>query len=151
MNTLDKLIKTTTKAAKRVGRGIGSGVGGHTTGRGAKGRNVRGKVKLTFDGTKIKKGWIKRLPFLRGKHRTNALPKPEIITLAQIEKNYKTGEVVSVKTVFEKFPRLDIRRQKFGVKILSAGILTKKLTFKGVKLSASALSKVTLSGAKIEA
>jgi large subunit ribosomal protein L15 len=151
MDTLNNLIKTTTKAQKRVGRGIGSGVGGHTTGRGAKGRNVRGKVKLTFDGTKIKKGWIKRLPFLRGKHRTNALPKPEIITLAQIEKNYKAGEVVSVKTIFEKFPRLDIRRQKYGVKILSAGELTKKLTFKGVLLSASALSKVTLSGAKIEA
>lgn len=142
MITLATLPSIIDKAAKRVGRGIGSGVGGHTTGRGAKGRNVRGKVKLTFDGTKIKKGWIKRLPFLRGKHRTNALPKPEIITLAQIEKKYKTGEIVSVKTIFEKFPRLDIRRQKFGVKILSAGTLTKKLTFTDVKLSAAARAKI---------
>lgn len=142
MNTLNNLTKTTDKAQKRVGRGIGSGVGGHTTGRGAKGRKVRGKVKLTFDGTKIKKGWIKRLPFLRGKHRTNALPKPEIITLAQIEKNYKSGETVSVQTIFEKFPKLDIRRQKYGVKILSAGTLTKKLTFSGVKLSAAARAKI---------
>lgn len=151
MDTLNSLIKTTTKTQKRVGRGIGSGVGGHTTGRGAKGRKVRGKVKLTFDGTKIKKGWIKRLPFLRGKHRTNALPKPEIITLAQIEKHYKTGETVSIQTIFEKFPHLDVRRQKFGVKILSAGELTKKLNFKGILFSASALSKVTATGAKIEA
>ena len=142
MITLATLPSIIDKAQKRVGRGIGSGVGGHTTGRGAKGRNVRGKVKLTFDGTKIKKGWIKRLPFLRGKHRTNALPKPEIITLAQIEKNYKAGEVVSVKTIFEKFPRLDVRRQKFGVKILSAGTLTKKLTFTDVKLSAAARAKI---------
>lgn len=142
MDTLNNLTKTTDKAQKRVGRGIGSGVGGHTTGRGAKGRKIRGKVKLTFDGTKIKKGWIKRLPFLRGKHRTNALPKPEIITLAQIEKNYKTGETVSVQTIFEKFPRLDVRRQKFGVKILSAGKLTKKLTFTDVKLSAAARAKI---------
>ncbi|OIP86941.1 50S ribosomal protein L15 [Candidatus Shapirobacteria bacterium CG_4_8_14_3_um_filter_35_11] len=142
MDTLNNLIKTTTKAQKRVGRGIGSGVGGHTTGRGAKGRKVRGKVKLTFDGTKIKKGWIKRLPFLRGKHRTNALPKPEIITLAQIEKFYKSGEIVSVQTIFEKFSHLDIRRQKFGVKILSAGELTKKLTFTDVKLSAAARAKI---------
>jgi len=58
MDTLNNLIKTTTKAQKRVGRGIGSGVGGHTTGRGAKGRKVRGKVKLTFDGTKIKKAGL---------------------------------------------------------------------------------------------
>lgn len=151
MITLSTLPSIIDKSAKRVGRGIGTGVGGHTTGRGAKGRKVRGKVKLTFDGTKIKKGWIKRLPFLRGKHRTNALPKPEIITLAQIEKNYKNNEIVSVKTIFEKFPRLDIRRQKFGVKILSLGTLTKKLTFQGVKLSAATLAKVTQVGAKIEA
>lgn len=151
MITLATLPSIVDKSQKRVGRGIGSGVGGHTTGRGAKGRKVRGKVKLTFDGTKIKKGWIKRLPFLRGKHRTNALPKPEIITLTQIEKFYKNGETVSVQSIFEKFPKLDIRRQKFGVKILSAGTLTKKLTFKGVLFSASALSKVTASGAKIEA
>ncbi len=142
MITLATLPSIISKSAKRVGRGIGSGVGGHTTGRGAKGRNVRGKVKLTFDGTKIKKGWIKRLPFLRGKHRTNALPKPEIITLAQIEKHFKSGETVSVQTIFERFPRLDIRRQKFGVKILSAGKLTKKLTFTDVKLSAAARAKI---------
>lgn len=142
MDTLNNLTKTTNKTQKRVGRGIGSGVGGHTTGRGAKGRKVRGKVKLTFDGTKIKKGWIKRLPFLRGKHRTNALPKPEIVTLSQIEKFYKNGETVSVQTIFEKFPKLDIRRQKFGVKILSAGELTKKLTFTDVKLSAAARAKI---------
>ena len=75
MDILSNLQKTVAKTAKRVGRGIGSGVGGHTTGRGAKGDNVRGHGKLTFDGTKIKKSWLKRLPFLRGKHRL--LPKDQ--------------------------------------------------------------------------
>ena len=54
MKILSQLKPIVSKAAKRVGRGIGSGVGGHTTGRGAKGDKVRGKTKLTFDGTKIK-------------------------------------------------------------------------------------------------
>ena len=47
---LSTLNKTTVKSAKRIGRGIGSGKGGHTTGRGQKGQNSRGKIKLTFDG-----------------------------------------------------------------------------------------------------
>jgi len=90
----------------------------------------------------LNNSWIKRLPFLRGKHRTNALPKPEIITLAQIEKNFKAGETVSIQTIFERFPRLDIRRQKYGVKILSAGELTKKLIFTDVQMSTAARAKI---------
>lgn len=60
--------KTTTKSKKRVGRGIGCGKGGHTTGRGAKGDKVRGKLPLYFEGTKMRKSLIRRLPLLRGKH-----------------------------------------------------------------------------------
>ena len=71
METLNQLSKTTKKQQKRVGRGYGSGVGGHTTGRGSKGDKVRGKTRITFDGTKIKKGWIKRTPFLRGDRRAH--------------------------------------------------------------------------------
>lgn len=64
---LHNLPKTTTRSAKRVGRGIGSGRGGHTSGRGTKGQKARGKVPLGFEGTKSKKSLLKRLPFLRGK------------------------------------------------------------------------------------
>ena len=54
---LNKLSKTANKKKKRVGRGYGSGKGGHTVGRGAKGLKARGKVKLTFEGTKTKKSF----------------------------------------------------------------------------------------------
>src|SRR5450830_832424 len=105
MDILSTLNKTTTKQSKRVGRGIGSGVGGHTTGRGAKGDNVRGHGKLTFDGTKIKKGWLKRLPFLRGKHRLLPLNDTYIVSLTQINSWFKTGEIVEKKSIFEKILR----------------------------------------------
>ena len=54
MEILSQLTKITSKPTRRRGRGIGSGLGGHTVGRGTKGDKARGKTKLTFDGTKIK-------------------------------------------------------------------------------------------------
>ena len=65
---LHELPKIITKGKKRVGRGYGSGKGGHTTGRGAKGQNIRGQVPLYFEGSKMRKPLIRRLPLLRGKH-----------------------------------------------------------------------------------
>lgn len=61
---LPKIVK---RPAKRIGRGIGSGKGGHTSTRGNKGQKARETVKLDFEGTKFKKSLIKRLPKLRGK------------------------------------------------------------------------------------
>ncbi len=147
---LSKLSKTTQKSAKRRGRGIGSGVGGHTTGRGAKGDNVRGKGKLTFDGTKIKKSWLKRLPFLRGKHRV--LPQNKIypVTLAQLETWFKSGDTVDRKAIFEKVKRSTAADLTKDIKILSTGTLSKKLNFKGIKFSESAHQKILSLGGKIE-
>jgi large subunit ribosomal protein L15 len=148
MEILSQLSKITAKSQKRVGRGYGSGVGGHTTGRGAKGDNVRGKTKLTFDGTKIKKSWIKRLPFLRGKHRLLAKNDQVVFGLAQLEKWYQAGEVVDLNTLSQKAGFSPTA--KTTVKILANGELTKSLTFKGVKLTQSALAKIQTVGGKIE-
>ncbi len=150
MDILSSLEKSTTKKAKRVGRGIGSGVGGHTTGRGAKGDNVRGHGKLTFDGTKIKKGWLKRLPFLRGKHRLLPSDDTYIVSLTQINSWFKSGEIVEKKSIFEKISRTTKKDLTKNIKVLSNGDLDKKLTFKGLKLSQKAASKVLASGGKIE-
>ena len=52
---------------KRVGRGYGSGKGGHTVGRGQKGQKTRRKLNILFEGLKVKKSFIKRLPKTRGR------------------------------------------------------------------------------------
>jgi large subunit ribosomal protein L15 len=62
-----KLPKIVLRRKKRVGRGYGSGKGGHTVGRGQKGQKARGKVGVLFEGVKMKKSLIKRLPLVRGK------------------------------------------------------------------------------------
>ncbi len=95
MNILTNLSKSTQKSNRRVGRGYGSGKGGHTTGRGAKGDNVRGKTKLTFDGSKIKKGWIKRMPFMRGKNRLTSQYTYTIINSAKERVDFFESEVKS--------------------------------------------------------
>jgi large subunit ribosomal protein L15 len=139
MEILNNLTKTVSKSAKRVGRGIGSKKGGHTTGRGSKGDKIRGKTKITFDGTKIKKGWIKRLPFLRGKHRLLSKKDDTIFNLDNLEKLFKVGATVDNKSL-----------KCVSAKILSGGTLTKALKFKGIKISAIAKEKILAAGGKID-
>lgn len=146
METLNQLSKITTKSRRRVGRGIGSGSGGHTTGRGAKGDKVRGKTKMTFDGTKIKKSWIKRLPFLRGKHRLLSKNIKTVFNLSQLEKWFKDQAIVDKKSLSEK-SKQTIKGQ---IKILSKGNLSKKLTIKGMLISEIAKKKIIAAGGKIE-
>ncbi len=149
METLNNLKKTTTKKAKRVGRGYGSGVGGHTTTRGAKGDKVRGKTKLTFDGSKIKKSWIKRLPFLRGKHRLLSKNNIVAINLSQLDKLFKANAVVDSKSLIDKLGVKATARTQ--VKILAVGEIKKSLTIKtGVLFSKQAKNKILEAGGKID-
>ena len=149
MEILSSLSKSTTKQQKRVGRGIGTGVGGHTTGKGAKGDKVRGKTRITFDGTKIKKGWIKRTPFLRGKHRVLAGYDLFILNMNDLEKHFKANDTVDIAAI----SKLLGRKEKVltdQVKILSNGTLTKVLNFKGIRFSEKARGIIIAAGGKID-
>src|SRR5258706_704322 len=84
MNMLHNLPKITSNKDKRLGRGFGSGVGGHTVGRGTKGHRARtGKsVPLWFEGGQLP--LVRRLPFWRGKFRFKSLNAP--VQEVQVEK-----------------------------------------------------------------
>ncbi len=141
---LSNLPKLVSRSQKRVGRGIGSGKGGHTTGRGAKGQKIRGKVPLTFEGTKFKKSLIKRLPLLRGKGRLKPdSGKPVIFNLDDfIEWPVKTPVT----------PENLVKAGWVGagqkVKILGDGEIKSALTV-GVATSGSAKKKIEAAGGKI--
>jgi len=152
MNSLSSLSKSVTKSRKRVGRGYGSGVGGHTTTKGAKGKKIRTKTKLTFDGTKIKKSWLKRLPFLRGKRRINSFQtRPLTVSLSFLDKNLKTGDKLDFK-ILAKLLKTELSYlQKTGVKILSSTKVISK-TFsvdKQIQMSKSVKDKIIATGGKI--
>ena len=125
MIKLSKLPKNSgqDRPAKRLGRGYGSGQGGHTTGRGQKGQKSRGKVKPWFEGGH--KPLIHRLPYLGGfkKRASDRF----ILNLDQINRLFTNGEQVTLETLaakgcFKRIPR-------DGVKVLGRGKLTKKVTF----------------------
>lgn len=144
---LAKLPKTTVKKKKRVGRGYGSGKGGHTSGRGQKGQKTRGKLKLMFEGTKMRKSLIRRLPMLRGKNRFKSIGnKPIIINVKYLNLLREGTEVTIDKLV--KSGLVDSRAAKAGVKILGDGVLTKKLTVK-LPVSKQAKKKIEKAGGKI--
>lgn len=149
MEILSSLNKATVKQQKRIGRGIGSGVGGHTTGRGNKGDKIRGKTKITFDGTKIKKGWIKRTPFLRGKHRVLPQKNLFIFNFNDLEKMFKANDTVDIKSL-SKLTGNSEKLLTDKVKILSNGTLTKALNFKGILFSEKARGIIIAAGGKID-
>lgn len=74
---LHQLPKVTTRRAKRLGHGYGSGKGGHTSSRGQKGQLSRGSVRLSFTGSSWV--WFKRLPFMRGKSRFNSFANKTVL------------------------------------------------------------------------
>jgi len=145
---LHKLSKTITRSKKRVGRGYGSGKGGHTSGRGAKGKKARGKISLTFTGTKFKKSLLKRLPLGRGKGKLKPRQKgPVIVNLKHLNlfpKNtvVDTAALIKSKLVKEK------EVKECGVKILGDGKLEIPLKVT-VSCSGGATKKIEKAGGKV--
>ncbi len=116
------------KEKKRVGRGIGSGLG-KTAGRGHKGQKSRsgGTKPIWFEGgqTPI----YRRIP-KRG-FKNPFSKEYDIVNLFQLEEKFEANEVVSPETLKE---RGLIKGKLEGklIKILAKGELTKPLVFKGI-------------------
>lgn len=119
------LPKVKTKSKKRRGQGYGSGKGGHTTGRGQKGQKTRAKIGIMFEGVKVKKSLIKRLPFKRGKDKFKSKPGPIIISV-EILNIFPSGSKVDLKSLVDKKIVKEQDAKRFGVKVLGNGKLTVK-------------------------
>lgn len=143
LSNLPKL-KGKKRPAKRIGRGYGSGKGGHTVGRGSKGQKSRNKVKLGFEGGQLP--LHQRLPQRIGFKRAFR-DKVAVLNIEGLA-HWDPQLEVSPQNLLEK--GLIDRIPKGGVKILGDGELEKKLTVKGVKLSESAKEKIMKAGGKIE-
>jgi len=125
---LSGLPKTTQKKEKRIGRGHGSGKGGHTSTRGSKGQKSRGSVGLFFEGTKSKKSLLKRLPLLRGKDKFNSFKsKPAIVNLKYLNL-FKEGDKVTLVSLKQKGILAKDLPSDIEVKILGEGDIKVPLT-----------------------
>lgn len=142
-----KLPRLTSKHTKRVGRGYGSGKGGHTSGRGQKGQKSRKSLGILFEGVKVKKSLIKRLPLRRGKGRFSARNKPLIVKMAYLDL-LPSGTLVNLE-VLSKYKIINKKDgEEFGVKILGDGKVVKKLTIT-LPISKSAAKSIEKAGGKV--
>ena len=132
-----------TKDTKRKGRGHGSG-NGKTAGRGHKGQNARsgGGVRIGFEGGQMP--IYRRLP-KRG--FTNIFAKQYAEVKVSDLNNFEDGAVVDAQALLEAGV---ISKALDGVKVLGNGELTKKVTVKAAKFTATAASKIEAAGGKAE-
>jgi large subunit ribosomal protein L15 len=145
MRTLPKVVA---RRSKRVGRGYGSGKGGHTVGRGQKGQKARGKINILFEGMKVKKSLLRRLPLQRGKGKFQANKKPLIVNLSLLNL-LPQNSVVNIDSLVKSRIVKELDAREFGVKILGDGELTKKLTVE-LPLSKSAAVKIEKAGGTVK-
>ena len=132
-----------TTAPKRLGRGVGSGLG-KTSGKGHKGSKARsgGGKAQGFEGGQMK--LVRRIP-KRG--FTNIYAKEyATINLSALEA-FEDGAVVDARAL--KNAGI-VKNAKDGIKVLGNGELTKKLTVKAAKFSKSAAEKIEGNGGKAE-
>ena len=142
LHELQPAIGSTT-APKRLGRGVGSGLG-KTSGKGHKGAKARsgGGKRPGFEGGQMP--LYRRVP-KRGFNNVFRTEYAEV-NLERLEA-FEDGAVVDAAALLEK--RI-IRKELDGVKILGGGELTKKLTVKAAKFTASAKEKIEAVGGKAE-
>lgn len=144
MSILNALVKTTTTAKKRVGRGYGSAKGGHTSSKGQKGQRSRGgaKIPLWFEGGQLP--LIKRLPMLRGKGKLVVVRPTAEVSLSEIEAMQATVitlDTLKIEGVIDK---------KFKkAKIIATGKISRKVEIQGVPVSQSARDYIVNAGGSI--
>ena len=132
-----------TTAAKRLGRGVGSGLG-KTSGKGHKGAKARsgGGKRPGFEGGQMP--LYRRVP---KKGFTNIFGTDYAAVNVERLEVFENGAVVDVDAL--KAAGI-IKKELGGVKIMGNGELTKKLTVKAAKFTTSAKEKIEALGGKAE-
>ena len=142
LHELKPAIGSTT-APKRLGRGVGSGLG-KTSGKGHKGAKARsgGGKRPGFEGGQMP--LTRRLP-KRG--FTNIYRKEYAAVNVSALERFEDGATVTAEALIEAGL---IKKTLDGVKILGGGELTKKLTVSVDKVTESAKEKIEAAGGKVE-
>jgi len=138
--------KNRVKKAKRLGRGYGSGVGGHTVGRGTKGQKSRSghKSTLFFEGGNVP--FFRRVPKYKGfKRNIKVIYQP--VNVSTLDKEFKIGEVVTLESLKSKGL---IGKKISNVKVLGNGELSKKINIEGLLCSQAARKKIVDKGGSVK-
>jgi large subunit ribosomal protein L15 len=136
--------KGATHAAKRIGRGQGSGQG-KTAGRGHKGAKSRSgfKFKRGFEGGQMP--LHRRVP-KRGFHNPFRV-EFDVVNLDVLTERFEAGTVVTP----ESLAAAGLVTGKCKVKVLGRGDVSKALTVRAHKFSGKAAEKIVAAGGQAEA
>ena len=128
-------------APKRVGRGIGSGLG-KTAGRGHKGQKSRsgGGVRVGFEGQMPLKIRLPKFGFTS--RRALVTAEVRVLELAKVN-----GDVVDLNAL--KDANVITRNIQFA-KIVLSGTIDRPVTVKGLKVTKGARAAIEAAGGKIE-
>lgn len=129
---------------KRLGRGIGSGLG-KTSGKGHKGQKARsgGGVRTGFEGGQMP--LIRQLPKIGF---TNIFRKVyTTINVGELEV-LENGTTVTIELLKSK--NIISKVEPYGLKVLGNGTLTKALNVQAAKFTEGAVKKITAAGGTIE-
>ncbi len=150
MSFLNSLPATTEKSKKRLGRGLGSGKGFHTVGRGQKGQKARTKIHPAFMGTKVKKSLLQRLPLMRGKGTFKSLKSQTVTVSLSVLDTMPANSLVTAESLYVagKISQ-DPKNPKVRVKIVANGKLNTPLTV-SVPSSEKAAALIIAAGGSVQ-
>ena len=129
---------------KRIGRGIGSGMGKTST-RGHKGQWARsgGGVRPNFEGGQMP--MTRRLPKIgfnkRFAHVYNTVN-------VEVLNRYNDGDVITLDVLVAD--GIIKKTESYGLKVMGDGELSKKLVVKANKFTSSAIQKIEKAGGTVE-
>ncbi len=129
---------------KRLGRGIGSGLG-KTAGKGHKGQWARsgGGVRVGFEGGQM--SLMRRIP--KTGFDNNWKKVYSVVNISELEV-FENGTVVNAELLLQK--GILSKVEPYGIKVLGDGEFTKSLTVQASKFSKAAASKIEQAGGKAE-
>jgi large subunit ribosomal protein L15 len=141
LNTI-KPAEGSKPSGKRVGRGIGSGLG-KTCGRGHKGQKSRsgGKVQLGFEGGQMP--LQRRLPKVGFRSKlARATAEVRLNEIAKVD-----GDVAHMEALYaaDILPRSMTR-----AKVILSGEITRAVTVKGIRCTKGARAAIEAAGGKVE-
>lgn len=140
---LNQLTKIKSRGKKRLGRGVGSGMG-KTAGRGTKGQKARGKIPVGFSGSNLP--LYRKLPLRRGQGNPKVSEKFIVINLSELN-------VFKPKAMIDREELVNAgiikKNDKRSIKILGSGEIKSSIITR-LPVSASARQKIEAAGGRVE-
>jgi len=143
-----KPAKGATKSRKRIGRGVGSGYGGHSSTRGDKGQKSRSgaSIPIWFEGGQMP--LQRRIPKFGFKNRFRTEYRG--INVSRLSRLIEEGRIDASEVITpEVMVQAGIARKSDLIKILGSGELSSPVKVSAHAFSASAKSKIEGAGGEV--